>query len=127
MPKLGPVYPTYFPSGSRPLLNAKILVEHDILGWLPFSCSSALYSYTKVQLDAGGPRRGHRLFYRLLLLTHCSTDLSGRFAKERIDPFGRLMYHCKAGPVNVWIKPFNIVASMSSFWIATASIRCLYW
>ncbi|KAF2581441.1 hypothetical protein F2Q68_00005188 [Brassica cretica] len=42
-----------------------------------------------------------------------------------MDLEGRLMYHCKAGPVKVETNPLHMVASRDSFGSATASI--LWW
>ena len=61
-----------------------------------------------------------------LLLANFSTNLSLRVAKEDMDLEGRLMYHCKAGPIRVEPNPFHIVASRDSFGSATTSILCLY-
>ncbi|KAF2570417.1 hypothetical protein F2Q70_00002727 [Brassica cretica] len=44
-----------------------------------------------------------------------------------IDLEGRLIYHCRAGPVRVEPNPFHIVASRDPFGSATVSIFCLYW
>ena len=62
-----------------------------------------------------------------LQLAKCSTNLSLRIAMEAMDLEGRLMYHCKVGPVRVEPNPLHMVASRESFGSATASILCLYW
>ncbi|KAF2575701.1 hypothetical protein F2Q70_00002733 [Brassica cretica] len=49
------------------------------------------------------------------------------FRMGAIDLEGRLIYHCRAGPVRVEPNPFHIVASRGPFGSATASILCLYW
>ncbi|KAF2605158.1 hypothetical protein F2Q70_00025768 [Brassica cretica] len=43
-----------------------------------------------------------------LQLAKCSTNLSLRIAKEAMDLEGRLMYHCKAGPVRVEPNPLHM-------------------
>lgn len=48
-----------------------------------------------------------RFFSRLILLVNCSMNLLVRIARERMDPLGRLMYHCRAGPVKVEPKPLR--------------------
>ncbi|KAF3550469.1 hypothetical protein DY000_02007591 [Brassica cretica] len=64
---------------------------------------------------------------RSLLLVNCSTNLSLRTAKEAMDREGKLIYHCRAGPVRMEPKPLHMVASRDPFGSATASILCLYW
>ena len=71
--------------------------------------------------------RPSEVFSRSLLLANCSKNLSLRVAKEDMDLEGRLMYHCKAGPIRVEPNPLHIVASRDSCKSATASILCLYW
>ncbi|KAF3571454.1 hypothetical protein F2Q69_00058671 [Brassica cretica] len=44
-----------------------------------------------------------------------------------MDLEGKLIYHCRAGPVRVEPKPLHMVASRDPFGSATASILCLYW
>ena len=66
------------------------------------------------------------VFSRFLLLANCSRNLSLRIAKEDMDLEGRLMYHCKAGPIRVEPNPLHIVASRDSFGSATrASFVCI--
>ena len=47
------------------------------------------------------------------------------FFSNNLD--GRLMYHCRAGPVRVEPNPLHMVASRDSFGSATANILSLYW
>ncbi|KAF3540674.1 hypothetical protein F2Q69_00023128 [Brassica cretica] len=61
------------------------------------------------------------------MLANCSTNLSLRIAKDNMDLEGRLIYHCRAGPIRVKPNPLYIVASRDSFGSATSSILYLYW
>ncbi|CAN7030499.1 unnamed protein product [Brassica rapa subsp. trilocularis] len=58
-----------------------------------------------------------------MLLANCSTNLFGTVLKECIYPLD----HCKADPIKVDMRSLHIMASLSSFWIATVIICCLYW
>ena len=40
---------------------------------------------------------------------------------------GRLIYHCRVGPVRVELNSLHMVALGDPFGSATASILCLYW
>ena len=44
-----------------------------------------------------------------------------------MDLEGKLIYHCRAGPVRVEPNPLHMVVSCDPFGSATASILCLYW
>ena len=44
-----------------------------------------------------------------------------------MDLEGKLIYHCRAGPLRVETKPLHMVASRDPLGSATASILCLYW
>ena len=64
-------------------------------------------------------------FLQVLLLANCSTNLSLRATKKAMNLEGKLIYHCRAGPVRV--KPLHMVALFDPFGSLMASILCLYW
>ena len=66
-------------------------------------------------------------FLQVLLLANCSTNLSLRATKKAMNLEGKLIYHCRAGPVSVEPNPLHMVALCDPFGSATASILCLYW
>ena len=65
-------------------------------------------------------------FSNLQLLANCSTNVSVSCAKELIELLGKLVYHCKAGPLRLDPKALHMHASRRSCRIAAVNILCLY-
>ena len=62
-----------------------------------------------------------------LLLANCSTNVFVNWAKEQIELFGRLVYHCKAGLIKFEPNPLHMQASLRSLGMVVVDIRCLYY